>query len=138
MKASVCDAIYYGGGADRSPDWAPDKLSSFEPNLAAVIALAPRLRARARTLLRLLLRSCQFSQCLFSFPYLRVEGYKLEATPLMIQRGPRLRSIILVSAGLIRYLRSPSFFPTYRSLSIYEPRHFDSCHSDCSALLIVR
>lgn len=36
----------------------------------------------------LLSRIWQLSQCLFSLSCLRAKGYKLKATPLMIQRGP--------------------------------------------------
>jgi len=68
------------------PDWAPDKLSSFGPNPAAVIALAP-----PPVVLRLLLpfEPVGSVNVYLASPVCGVEGYKLEATPLMIQKGPR-------------------------------------------------
>lgn len=95
------------------------------------------------TLLRLHLQTCQFSQCLFSHPRLRIEGYKLEATPLMIQKGSyyvRLSSSRRASFAIYGLRLSFVLFlsRSSRSLSIHVPCSFDSCHFDCLVRLVER
>lgn len=100
------------GSTDRSPDWAPDKLSSFGSNLTAVIALVPPPHFFT-----------SFSEPVSSVnvylasPVCGSRGYKLEATPLMIQKGPRY--VRLSSTGRIRYLPSLPLFALHPSLYLY-------------------
>lgn len=103
------------------------------------ISLAAVIVPSHSTLLRLLLRTCQFSQCLFSLPYLRVGEYKLEATPLMIQEGRRYVRLSSSRRALSAIFRIP--LRIFRSLllsTVHWIRYFDSCHSDCFAPLIVQ
>lgn len=97
------------------------------------------------TLLRLHLQTCQFSQCLFSHPRLRIEGYKLEATPLMIQKGSyyvRLSSSRRASFAIyglpLSFVLFLSLSLSSRSLSIHGLCYFDSCHFDCLVRLVER
>lgn len=124
---------------DCNPDRTRNKLSSFRGRISLAAVIAPP----HSTLLRLLLRTCQFSQCLFSLPYLRVGGVQIRSNAADESGGSPLCSIILVPTCLIRCTYSVSLFrvffpPSLRPLTIRRIRYFDSCHSDCFAPLIVR